>query len=1007
VAHCSHPGHQLDDYTDDQRQLLASIADLNAALLDAYRSGTALAGVLATIDPDPARYMFVDEGRDSLRQQLADARETLAAAPAIAGHRRLESRAIDGAHSASRPSIAATATGEPVIAWVEWQEGVGEHLVVSTSHGVHRIESEAADCFRPTAIVSSDGTPWVFYGRSTDGEVAVHCSRFVDGAWTSSERVSETGHPSFNQEAAAHGDGSIEVTWQGRSDDRFHVFARRWVPDAGWGDTRQVDDLDTSGNVWDPVVAAMPDGGSAYAWCGYSDGRYRVHVRRSDPGGFGDIQTIDHGDGHTLHPSIAAERSGRLWCAFDSFVVPAHGGSGPTQLRHHTRVGAETGLTGLGKPGLFMPPELVVPIEATVGVVEVGYGETTTTRGTVGRDLHISPSAYPRLTVSDDGGLSLAYRILRRLPMMTYHWEVAVQHLEPDGWGPPITFESSDGSLEEASVTTMGAEVAVAWTTDSRAERNADWADGFGGLECPDLREHYGEIVWHSIHDTGRIRWGRLESAPSPGRQLDSKPTIAVSNSRSTDAARYRTDVDGVELGLYWGDLHRHSLISRCTSGDEPAVDDMYRYAWDVSEYDFWALTDHSENSTAFQWWTIQKAADLFHVQGRFVPFYGYEWTSPDTGHQNVIFDSARRGAPILSSMATDSDTPAKLWRHLRRFPDHPSITIPHHPGSAMVPFDWSYRDDDMVRLVEIFQSCRGSYESDGCFRQYIDATLPGTFVFDALRSGHRFGLIGSSDHGYGTGYLGAYAPSLDRPSIFEAFQSRRTIAATRRDIVVDARIGRTFMGGETTISDLDGPVEFTATTIGYADIARVEVLKNGIVAEELAPELPLPTGWVDARIRVEWGWGPGTTDWTGSLSVDGGVVVRTEYWSPEVTDFDETRVHWVAVTTSFGDPYGHQRGGVDLTVAGPPDALVRVETRAGRVVTRIGTILERGVVDGIVRGEGTLRIQPGVGGLVGLGTSRADIAHVDDSGDPGWFVGRVILTDGEMAWSSPIWVDR
>jgi hypothetical protein len=1007
VVHCSHPGHQLDDYTDDQRQLLASVADLNAALLDAYRDGTSLAGVLATIDPDPARYMFVDEGRDTLRQQLTDAREALEAAPPIAGHRRLHGGEASGAHSASRPSIAASVTGEPVLAWLEWEDGVGEHVVVSTAGGVHRIESEAADCFRPSVIVGGDGTPWVFYGRSVGGEVAVYCSRYTAGAWASPERVSESGHPSFNQEAATHADGSVEVTWQGRSGDRFRVFGRRWHPTAGWGESRLIDDLESSGNVWDPVVTALPDGESAYAWCGYSDGRYRVHVRRSDAGGLTDVQTIDHGDGHALHPSIAADPAGRLWCAFDRFAVQDHGGSGPTQLRHHTRVGHETGLTGLGEPGLFMPPELVLPIEATVRVVEVGDGETFTSRGTVGGELQISPSAYPRLAASGDGSLSVVYRILRRLPMMTYHWEVAVQHLEADGWGSPITFESSDGSLEEASVTTIGDDIAVAWTTDGRAERNANWSDGFGGLECPDLREHYGEIVWHSIHDTGRIRWARFEPVPSPGRQLDSTPMITVTDAQRGDRDRFHTDVDGDDLGLYWGDLHRHSLISRCTSGDEPAVDDMYRYAWDISDYDFWALTDHSENSTAFQWWTIQKAADLFHVPGRFVPFYGFEWTSSDTGHQNVIFDSALRGAPILSSTATDSENPAELWGHLRRFPDHPSITIPHHPGSAMVPFDWSYRDDDMVRVVEIFQSCRGSYESDGCFRQYIDATLPGTFVFDALRAGHRFGLIGSSDHGYGTGYLGAYAPNLDRSSIFEALQMRRTIAATRRDIVVDARIGATFMGSEMALSDVDGPVEFTVHARGYTEIARVEVVKNGLVVDEIAPDLPLPAGWVDARIRVEWGWGPGTTDWTGSLSVDGGVVVRTEYWSPEVTEFDESRVKWQAVTTSFGEPYGHQRGGVDLTVAGPADALVRVDTRAGRIVTRLRTILENGVVDGIVRGEGILRIQPGVGGLVGLGRSRADITHVDETGDPGWFVARVILTDGEMAWSSPIWVDR
>src|SRR5690606_33803108 len=97
-----------------------------------------------------------------------------------------------------------------------------------------------------------------------------------------------------------------------------------------------------------------------------------------------------------------------------------------------------------------------------------------------------------------------------------------------------------------------------------------------------------------------------------------------------------RYEVDGYTL--YWGDLHRHSLISRCTSGGEPSLEDFYRYAWDVNSYDFWAVTDHAENSSAYQWWSLQKIADLLHVPGRFVPLYGFEWTSADTGHQNVIY---------------------------------------------------------------------------------------------------------------------------------------------------------------------------------------------------------------------------------------------------------------------------------------------------------------------------------------------------------------------------------
>lgn len=312
-----------------------------------------------------------------------------------------------------------------------------------------------------------------------------------------------------------------------------------------------------------------------------------------------------------------------------------------------------------------------------------------------------------------------------------------------------------------------------------------------------------------------------------------------------------------------------------------------------------------------------------------------------------------------------------------------------------------------MIRVVEIFQSCRGNYDSDGCFRQYSDATLPGTFVSDALAMGHRFGLIGSSDHGYGTGYVGVYAPRLDRASTFEGLCARRTIAATARGIVVDVRIANTFMGGETSLSALDHRAELTGFARGYRDLARVEIVKNGAVVHTESPVLELPAGWLEVPLRVEWGWGPGTTDWTGGLEIDGGEICQTEYWSPEITEVELRRVRWEAVTTSFGEPYGHQRGGIELTLVGPADALVRTQTTAGVITARLETIAANGVVDGIVRGEGRLRIQPGVGGLMSLGTDQTSFHYSDHSGEPGWYMVRVYQVDGEMAWSSPIWVDH
>lgn len=68
---------------------------------------------------------------------------------------------------------------------------------------------------------------------------------------------------------------------------------------------------------------------------------------------------------------------------------------------------------------------------------------------------------------------------------------------------------------------------------------------------------------------------------------------------------------------------------------------------------------------------------------------------------------------------------------------------------------------------------------------------------------------------------------------------------------------------------------------------------------------------------------------------------------------------------------------------------------------------IEQGMVPGKVERQGRLHIQPGVGGLIPLGGSEHRLPWTDDSGEAGWYHMRAYQTDGEMAWSSPVWVDR
>jgi hypothetical protein len=997
MARCCGVDHHNGEYTPRQRADLELVLAFNRQLAAAIDDCRDTSEVTALLDPDPLRYMWVDEGAGRIPEFIHRAEAALSDAKRLDGHARTASRLVHDGGAAARPSVATGPGGRIVQAWVEWEKDIGEKVWAKIGDAAPEVLSgNPSDCFRPTTLIDSSGQAWVFYARNDGGAVSVFARRHRAGTWAPEECVSTTEHPSFNQEVAAHADGSVEVCWQGRSGGRFAIFSRRWsaagTSGGSWSGTRQVSD--DVANVWDPAIAARPDGGSVYAWTEYHDGAYRIVLRSADAAGhLASSRPLTSGSDYALHPTLAVTTDGGTWCGFDVITIHGHGGSGPTRLRRTDQLRGRLRPEGIRESGDFVPPELLPEVEASVRVVRVDADALRLPDGEIAPGLDTVPGGLPRLVATADGGLVLAYRVHRRLPLMTYYWEVATQTLGPTGWSAPTTYAGSDGTLEEASLARLpdGGALLV-WQTDGRLERGLSWTEGFGGRECPYLLEHHGEVIWHGMHGAGTVRSATVAAAGGPAR---ASRALAIDHHAGRREARAWIDA---------GD--ERSLVSRCTSGDEPSLEDFYRYAWDVCEYDFWAVTDHSENSTDYQWWSIQKIADLFRVDHRFVPLYGFEWTG-DTGHQNVIYGDVARGAPIFSAYAEGSQTPAELWAKMREHPDFPAITIPHHPGSAMVPFDWGYDDPEFVRLVEVFQACRGNYEGDGCFRQYSDGTLPGTFVLDGLRRDRRFGLIASSDHGHGASYIGAFAERLDRSSVFEALHARRVFAATARGILVDFRIGlaggeSVFMGGEATCS---GPVELEAYVRGYGELARIDVVRNGEAVHSVLPDLALPDGWRAVHLRLEWGLGPETTDWSGALTVEGGRVVPTAYWSPEIVEVDDARVSWVASTKSFGEPYGSQRGGIEVTVIGPDDAVVNVKTAQAATSVPLAA-LGRDVVE-VPVAAGRLRLQPGVGGLTGLGGSDRRVRWADPSGQPAWYYIRAFQADGEMAWSSPIWIDR
>ncbi len=327
------------------------------------------------------------------------------------------------------------------------------------------------------------------------------------------------------------------------------------------------------------------------------------------------------------------------------------------------------------------------------------------------------------------------------------------------------------------------------------------------------------------------------------------------------------------ESRVFFGDIH--GKVFFC--GGSCGVDAYYEYARDTARLDFSSITGVTElfrhscrgyrdgrpPLTDGNWAELQQAARRFTVDDEFAAFLSFEWQSdwaahniPDDfehieaagdrayGDRNVYY--LNDDEPFYRPFDECSNTAQKLFDRLS---GKQALVIPHHSsapedfmGVGLKGVDWHDRDDELMRLVEIYSKW-GSSEYRGCPRKLTNHS-EGRFVHDALAMGHRVGFIGSSDthvsipggagiEGGATlryarpGYACVYAPRLTKADIFEGLRSRRCYATTGIRMLMDFYLNGSPMGSQIQ-SEPDAERTLRFYVAGTDLIEAVEIVRNG-----------------------------------------------------------------------------------------------------------------------------------------------------------------------------------
>jgi hypothetical protein len=493
---------------------------------------------------------------------------------------------------------------------------------------------------------------------------------------------------------------------------------------------------------------------------------------------------------------------------------------------------------------------------------------------------------------------------------------------------------------------------------------------------------------------------------------------------------------------LYVGDIHNHCGISY----GHGTIEDAYANA--RMQLDFASVTGHAhwhdiprvpgmEAAVAYHeagfarlagcWDHVQQVTEDVHEDGRFVSFLSFEWHSSTYGDYCVYVDGAR--GDIIR--ADDLEGLRVELRH-RIGRGARMMMLPHHIGypRGYRGANWDAFTEELSPIVEMV-SMHGCAESDDAPRPYLHAMGPRcgeSTALHGLRRGHRFGMIGSTDHhsahpgSYGHGRVAAWASELTRPGIWDAFEARSVYALTGDPIVVGFSVDEAPMGS--SLARTTRP-RLRADVTGATAVDYVDVIRNGELIHRVNHAARRPSSAFDGTVGFAVGWGVREpTAWTSRIRITGGRLVDV---TPRLRGEDilkpaddeptlyrlsdwgrSTDEVWLTTRTS---PNGNQvtdgTQGLLLHIEGDDRTAIAATVNGIDVEHRIGELREGSVAH---------YLRPTISPAFRFerAVDRAELsATVDltdelpaDASVADFYYLRIRQTNDQWAWTSPVWVE-
>jgi hypothetical protein len=302
---------------------------------------------------------------------------------------------------------------------------------------------------------------------------------------------------------------------------------------------------------------------------------------------------------------------------------------------------------------------------------------------------------------------------------------------------------------------------------------------------------------------------------------------------------------------INWGLLHGE--WERYDSG--PEIEVLLRYMRDEQMFQFFATSpfESEEETSADLWKTISNQIAEFHEDERFVSLLGFQYlgTPGEEGMRQFLY--AKEGKPLMRKREAKFNSLKKIYKS---HSPKDLIAIPTFTMGKSTCFNFQDFAPEYERVVEIYNAW-GSSESKGDNLRPIIGPKEGIAesaegsIQKALARGCKFGFVagGYDDRGpyaplfdtsqeqYSAGLTAILAADQTRAGLFEALYNRSCYATTGERIVLGLFVAASPMGSSLdtkTKPGLEYNRHITGYCLGTADLASVELIRNGEVLKQL-----------------------------------------------------------------------------------------------------------------------------------------------------------------------------